>query len=91
MPIADYAHWNEETERVWWEEEGKHAESDAEAWREDWYTAEDAFAEELSERYDDELFELLADKEYLSRYPRAKALIEWEINYRGLAPADRGC
>lgn len=24
MPLADYAHWNEEAERVWWEEEGKH-------------------------------------------------------------------
>jgi hypothetical protein len=24
MPIEDYAHWNEEAQRVWWEEEGKH-------------------------------------------------------------------
>ena len=25
MPISDYAHWNEDAERVWWEEEGRHA------------------------------------------------------------------
>lgn len=24
MSRADYAHWNEEADRVWWEEEGKH-------------------------------------------------------------------
>jgi len=24
MPIGDYAHWNEEAPRIWWEEEGKH-------------------------------------------------------------------
>jgi hypothetical protein len=29
MPLADYAHWNEEAEQVWWQEEGRHAETDA--------------------------------------------------------------
>lgn len=24
MPIADYAHWNEDAEYMWWHEEGKH-------------------------------------------------------------------
>jgi hypothetical protein len=24
MPLDDYAHWNEEAPRIWWEEEGKH-------------------------------------------------------------------
>lgn len=27
MSRADYAHWNEEQDRVWWEEEGRHADS----------------------------------------------------------------
>ena len=43
MPLKDYEHWNEEAEQVWWQEEGKHAESDAEnaqaerdeAWRDE--------------------------------------------------------
>lgn len=26
MPLTDYAHWNEDAERVWWEEEGRHVE-----------------------------------------------------------------
>lgn len=26
MPIADYAHWNEDAEFMWWHEEGKHVE-----------------------------------------------------------------
>lgn len=29
MSRADYAHWNEEADIMWWEEEGKHAEDDA--------------------------------------------------------------
>lgn len=24
MPLADYAHWNEDAEYMWWHEEGKH-------------------------------------------------------------------
>lgn len=29
MSRADYAHWNEEADIMWWQEEGKHAEDDA--------------------------------------------------------------
>jgi hypothetical protein len=25
MSRSDYSHWNEEQDRVWWEEEGKHS------------------------------------------------------------------
>jgi hypothetical protein len=40
MPIADYAHWNEEAELVWWQEEGRHAEKpsfqeDDDDWRDE--------------------------------------------------------
>jgi hypothetical protein len=28
MPLADYAHWNEDAEYMWWHEEGKHEEYD---------------------------------------------------------------
>lgn len=28
MPRADYEHWNEESDRVWYEEEGRHAPSE---------------------------------------------------------------
>lgn len=24
MSRADYAHWNEDADRIWWEEEGRH-------------------------------------------------------------------
>lgn len=24
MARSDYSHWNEEQDRIWWEEEGKH-------------------------------------------------------------------
>lgn len=26
MPLADYAHWNEDAQYMWWHEEGKHVE-----------------------------------------------------------------
>lgn len=29
MSRADYAHWNEDADYMWWHEEGKHAEDDA--------------------------------------------------------------
>jgi len=25
MALSDYAHWNEDAERIWWEEEGRHS------------------------------------------------------------------
>lgn len=82
MPLSDYAHWNEDAQRIWWAEEGRHADSDAEASRQDEYDAEDAFAAELGEMSDDELHELLADEMYLERWPKAKPLIEFEIRAR---------
>lgn len=27
MPIADYSHWNEDAEYMWWMEEGRHADA----------------------------------------------------------------
>jgi hypothetical protein len=86
VPLSDYAHWNEEAPRIWWEEEGKHAESDAEACEEEKYEAEQAFADELSDTEDEELLAMLLDTNYLQRWPRAKALIEWEIKDRKLQP-----
>lgn len=49
MSRSDYAHWNEEADQVWWQEEGKHAESDAENARfeaEDEETTEDGYIRE---------------------------------------------
>ena len=36
MPLADYAHWNEEAEQVWWQEEGRHTEEPPEVEDDDW-------------------------------------------------------
>lgn len=83
MPLADYAHWNEDAERVWWEEEGKHAERDMEDDRAAEYDAADAFAEECYEMEPGELRELLADAEYLTRWPKAKRVIEDVLRDRG--------
>ncbi len=85
MPLADYAHWNEDAERIWWEEEGKHdtnepPEPDQDH---DFYDAAEAFAEELAELEDDELLSLRTDPDY--QKPREQqAIIEAEIKERGL-------
>jgi hypothetical protein len=87
MPISDYAHHNEEAQRIWWEEEGKHM-----SYRDDYDWDEDdrdvgaaqAYSESLGEMNDAELLALLADDEYHTRWPKAKPLIKWEINFRGL-------
>jgi len=36
MPISDYAHWNEDAPRIWWEEEGRHVPEPCEP---DWESA----------------------------------------------------
>lgn len=36
MPRSDYSHWNEEADRVWWEEEGKHETTPPEMTDGDW-------------------------------------------------------
>jgi hypothetical protein len=51
MSRSDYAHWNEEADQVWWQEEGKHAESDAEnarfeAEQDDYEGADDEYVRE---------------------------------------------
>ena len=51
MPVSDYAHWNEDAERVWWEEEG--------SWRDEPVEPNDD-DEYLSSYYDDETTEHLS-------------------------------
>lgn len=48
MPLADYAHWNEDAERVWWAEEGRHDTNeppevdDDDGWSDTWGCVDDA-------------------------------------------------
>lgn len=51
MARSDYDHWNEEADQVWWQEEGKHAESDAEnaRWERDNNEDEDDYDEDEDE------------------------------------------
>jgi hypothetical protein len=91
MPLADYAHHNEEAERIWWEEEGKHHDSDMEAHQFDdlpgvgAYGPADAYAEELGEIDDDvELIEMLNDDRLTSIQ---HSLIKYEIKRRGITLA----
>jgi len=56
MSRADYAHWNEEADQIWWAEEGRHVEDepyDDDSWR-------DEPAEENEVEHDTEA-ECLAD------------------------------
>lgn len=85
MPLADYAHWNEEAPRIWWEEEGKHYEQDYEDWREEEMSAADAFAEELYEYEIDDLKALLDDRDYLARWPKAERIIKAVLQDRSAA------
>lgn len=41
MPLADYSHHNEEAAMIWWEEEGKHTDTEPELDDEDWYDEPD--------------------------------------------------
>lgn len=87
MPLADYSHHNEEAQRIWWEEEGKHADADREAYfaaDSPEMQAADAFAEELGEMDSQALLTMYGDSDYLARWPKAKPLIEWELRERGL-------
>ena len=93
MPLADYAHHNEEAERIWWEEEGKHHDADLEAHyaddfggREDAYGPADAYAEELGEIDDDvELIDMLSDNRLTDMQ---LVLVRNEITRRGITLAD---
>jgi len=49
MPLEDYSHHNEEAQRIWWEEEGKHENNPCpcpEDWDNDFYDDWDAEDEE---------------------------------------------
>lgn len=40
MSRADYAHWNEDADYMWWQEEGRHPyepDYDNDAYTDDWY------------------------------------------------------
>lgn len=88
MPLADYAHWNEDAQRVWWEEEGRHPDEPHESYDDDYVAAQDealdAFCEELEEHTDEELLGMLNDAAYLQRWPKAEAPIRWVLEDRGV-------
>ena len=96
MSRADYAHWNEEADIIWWQEEGRHVETaddhyDPDDYLDSGYSAADAFAEDIAEYDDSQLFKLIADADYRKRWPKAMPVIEAEMQYRGLDPIGKGC
>lgn len=84
MSRADYAHWNEDADRIWWEEEGRHepSEPDYEGINDD---AADAFAEEVAEMEAEEIIAMLSDADYRRRWPLAVKVLQWELDDRGVA------
>lgn len=58
MALADYAHWNEDAEYMWWQEEGRHIEEPPEPdeWQDDYdrWVWEDDDLEEDDEDEEDE-------------------------------------
>ena len=88
MPLADYAHWNEEAEQVWWQEEGRHGDEpldpDYDRDRSDELDALDAFGEEVAEWSADEILDRLADPEWCARWPRCVPILRDELEYRGV-------
>lgn len=85
MSRADYAHWNEEADQIWWAEEGRHTDepSDPEWDRED--DAMDAWAEGLADVSDDEVIRLACDADYRVRWPETTSILEGELEYRQIA------
>jgi len=56
MPLADYSHWNEDAEYMWWHEEGKHEQGPPEPdpedpgyYEDDYYECQDRPNECLAE------------------------------------------
>jgi hypothetical protein len=92
MSRSDYAHWNEEADRVWWEEEGRHAgepEYDPDDYGDRGHGALDAFAEECGEMDTGDLLAMLADTGYCARWPAAVQVIENELRvFRGVTPPE---
>lgn len=84
MPLADYAHWNEEAGRVWWEEEGRHPYNELVVDEEPILSdAADAFAEDCAEWETEALWRMLHDEDYQARWPKTRPIIEWELRERG--------
>ena len=85
MARADYAHWNEDADRIWWEEEGRHAEELRDTWEDDLdreADSLDAFAEDVAEWPNDQILDHLADAEYCRRWPKAVSILRDEMEYR---------
>ena len=85
MSRADYAHWNEEQDIVWWNEEGKHAlDEPGETWEDErQHDAADAFAEDVAEMDIEGVIRLLSDADYRRRWPQAVPILQHELEYRG--------
>jgi hypothetical protein len=86
----DYAHWHEEQNRIWWEEEGRHSDFDRdvsyeEAELEATQGAAEAFAEDLAENDAHQIIKTICDADYRRRWPKAVPLIEREMRYRGIS------
>lgn len=91
MSRLDYAHWNEEQDRVWWEEEGRHAYegedyNDLEGDR----AAEQAeeFAASVEEMTTLEIAQHLSDPEYCSRWPKAVPILRDALDERTAEDGD---
>ena len=85
MPISDYSHHNEEAERIWWEEEGRHdpyEDPDPDRHEAD-YGAADAYAEEVAEMSQESIVKMLSDADYRKRWPKAVPILEFELQARG--------
>jgi len=84
MARADYDHWNEEADIMWWNEEGKHIEEPE--YNPDDYLSEisaaDAFAEEIAEWTIEQIFKHLCDADYMRRWPLAKTVLQFELEER---------
>lgn len=88
MSRADYQHWNEDADYVWWHEEGKHVEEPPEPDDGDYDNVGplDAFAEEVGEEWDTEQVRAtLDDADYMRRWPQTRSVLEAELRARGVA------
>lgn len=81
MPLSDYAHWNEEAPIIWWQEEGKHEghHEDREPRDDGEITAAEAFAESCQDYTTHDIERILADDEYLERWPLAESILRAEL------------
>lgn len=88
MSRADYAHWNEEADQVWWAEEGRHA--DGPEYDPDDYLpsaeeeALDAFGEEVAEMTSEEVIARICDADFRRNWPKAVPILDGEVEYREL-------